>query len=384
MGAWEKFQLGWLNYEVAFAGSRSQHKMGPANANTRQAQGLFVVLPDKQVTETIADPYSGDYFYYSGSGNDLDNRMTRSVTLPAGAVSLSAKVNYQIEVDWDYAYLIISSDSGATWTSIETNLSTNTDPNGQNFGSGITGSSGGWIDLTADLSAYAGQTVEIGFRYWTDVAAVEPGFMADDIQISGQALDDAESDFGWTFDGFKLTTGTETGYYFNAYVAEYRQYRGYDDSLRTGPYNFGFLDDPALGNWVEHFSYQDGLLVSYWDASQLDNSTSAHPGSGLILPIDAHPATMTRADGAPWRARMQSYDSTFGLEPTDALTLHYDSQPSFHPSQPAEPVFNDALQYYNPATPTAGVINPHTGTQIRVKSVSAKGNFMQIEVGPSK
>ena len=58
-GVWEKFQLGWLNYEVAFAGQKSEHKMGPAETNTKQAQGLFVVLPPKAVTEVIADPYSG-------------------------------------------------------------------------------------------------------------------------------------------------------------------------------------------------------------------------------------------------------------------------------------------------------------------------------------
>ena len=57
--AWEKFQLGWLNYEVAFAGAKSEHKLGPAEANTKQAQGLFVVLPDKEVTQDIADPYAG-------------------------------------------------------------------------------------------------------------------------------------------------------------------------------------------------------------------------------------------------------------------------------------------------------------------------------------
>ena len=74
-----------------------------------------------------------------------------------------------------------------------TNLSTNTNPNGQNFGEGITGDSGGaWVDLTADLSAYSGQTVTIGFRYWTDVAVANPGFFVDDIAISGQPLDDAE------------------------------------------------------------------------------------------------------------------------------------------------------------------------------------------------
>ena len=45
---------------------------------------------------------------------------------------------------------------------------------------------------------------------------------------------------------------------------------GYDASLETGPYNFGFLDDPALGNYVEHFPYQDGLLINYWDTSQTE------------------------------------------------------------------------------------------------------------------
>jgi len=45
MGAWEKFQLGWLNYEVAFAGQKSLHRLGPMEFNTKQAQGVFVVLP---------------------------------------------------------------------------------------------------------------------------------------------------------------------------------------------------------------------------------------------------------------------------------------------------------------------------------------------------
>ena len=78
-GVWEKFQLGWLNYEVARAGAKSEHKLGPAEANTKQAQGLFVILPQKEVTEQIADPYSGDYFYYSGAGNDLDNVMYKVI-----------------------------------------------------------------------------------------------------------------------------------------------------------------------------------------------------------------------------------------------------------------------------------------------------------------
>ena len=93
---------------------------------------------------------------------------------------------------------------------------------------------------------------------------------------------------------------------------------------------------------------------------------------------------MIRADGGSWRGRMQTYDSTFGLEPTESLVLHWNSEPSYHPSQPAVSVFDDNIQYWNPETPVLGVINPHTGTQIRIKSISAQGNFMQVEVRPSK
>ncbi len=51
-GAWEKFQLGWLNYEVARAGQKSTHKLGPAETNTKQAQGCVTVLPDKQCDQS--------------------------------------------------------------------------------------------------------------------------------------------------------------------------------------------------------------------------------------------------------------------------------------------------------------------------------------------
>ena len=107
----------------------------------------------------LGDPYAGEHFYYSGNGNDLDHAMYRAFDLPAGAM-LTAQVRYEIEVDWDYAYIIASDDGGATWTNLETNLSTDADPNAQNFGNGITGSSGGnWVTLTADLSGHTGSTL---------------------------------------------------------------------------------------------------------------------------------------------------------------------------------------------------------------------------------
>jgi len=385
MSAYEKIFLGWSNYELVGYGEKASLKLGPSNYNTKQAQHLFVLLPDKEVDFPVGDPYSGDYFYFSGSGNDLDNSMARDFTLPTGSPMLTAKVKYDIELDWDYAYLEVNG------TPVETNLSTTTNPNGQNFGFGITGTSGGWADLTADLSAYAGQTVTIGFRYWTDVAVANPGMFVDDIAVDGSPLDDAETEFGWNYNGFIRTGSVVSQSFFNAYFAEFRTYKGYDDGLRTGPYNFGFLDNPALGNWVEHFPYQDGLLVWYYDTSFADNNVGDNCASGrcggLYLPVDAHPELLLRPDnGQVWRPRIQSYDSTFGLEKTDVVCLHMNSVEGCYGGLPANKKFDDTKSYWVAPDPSIGHLGwasvplPGTGTTIRVASVSARGNFMQVHV----
>jgi immune inhibitor A len=381
MGAWEKFQLGWLNYEVAYAGRKSEHKLGPMEFNTKQAQGVFVVLPKKEVVTNIGSPFAGDFYYYSGAGDYLNNFMYKSFDLAAGS-TLTAKVKYNIENNWDYAYLVVSTDGGATWTGLETNLSTTTDPNGQNLGFGITGVSSGWVNLSANLPA---GKVLLGFRYWTDPNTGGFGFMVDNIAITGYDLDGAETDTGWTFDGFKVTNGIEIALYNNYYVAEYRTYMGYDSTLKVGPYNFGYTDNPLLGDLVDHFAYQDGLLINYWDTSQRNNQVRRHPGQGLLLPIDAHFATLYRVDGAVWRNRIQTYDSTFTLDKTDGIpNIHQYSVLSPVPSLPAVKVFDDRILHYDPTNPWGSVMNPNTGTQIRIQSISALGNFMQIQVSPAK
>jgi immune inhibitor A len=383
MGAWEKFQLGWLKYEVARAGVKSVHKLGPMEFNTKQAQGLFVILPKKPVVSNIGAPYAGSYYYYSSAGDNLNNFMYKQFNL-AAASTLTAKVKYSIELDWDYAYLVVSTDGGATWTGLQTNLSTTTNPYGQNYGYGITGSSGGnWVDLTANLPA---GNVLLGFRYWTDTNTGGFGFMIDDLAITGFPTDGAETDAGWTYNpttGFHVTNGTETKLYSQYYVAEYRTYKGYDSTLKVGPYFFGYA--APKNNFVDHFPYQDGMLINFWDTSQTNNQTKNHPGVGLLLPIDAHYTTLYRVDGVRWRNRIQTYDSTFTLEKTDALTnLHVNNVLSPVLSLPAVKVFDDRTLYYDPTNPQGSVMNPNTGTQIRIQSISALGGFMQIEVRPAK
>jgi immune inhibitor A len=105
----------------------------------------------------------------------------------------------------------------------------------------------------------------------------------------------------------------------------------------------------------------------------------------LLLPIDAHFAALYRVDGAVWRNRIQTYDSTFTQAPTDALdNLHVNSVLSPVPSLPGVQVFDDRILHYDPANPQGSVMNPDTGTLIWIQGISAQNSFMQVEVRPAK
>ena len=356
--AWDKFQLGFLaNYTVAHAGDSGRFSLGPQEFNTPKPQAMFVVLPDKVVTHQLWPAKGGSYFYFSGNGNNLDNTMTRQVTLGSGPINVSFKAKYQIEPCWDYAYLQVSDDNGSTWTNVHTSASSTENTNGQNFGEGITGVSGSplvcddmsatpaWTNVTANLNSYANKTVLIRFRYWTDGFTAGVGFSFDNLQITGQATDGAETDPGWTYDGFIRTNGTYDTSHFNAYVIENRQYIGYDYSLNVGPYNFGF---PSQPDKVEHFPNQNGLLIWYWDSAYEDNNVGDHPGAGLILPIDSHPKINKWSDGSEVRPRINAYDSPFTTVRTQSITLHnpVDGVAVTLPSLPGNPVFDDSQSYW--------------------------------------
>ena len=58
MSAYEKIYLGWSNYDVVAPGERKSVKLGPSNYNTKQAQQLVMLLPDKNVTNVIGTPFA--------------------------------------------------------------------------------------------------------------------------------------------------------------------------------------------------------------------------------------------------------------------------------------------------------------------------------------
>lgn len=166
----------------------------------------------------------------------------------------------------------------------------------------------------------------------------------------------------------------------------------------------------GLPSWANHYPYQDGLLVWYWDEGMADKRHEPAPRRGSGAPRGrarraAPPRRPLRGANwtfSPWSSTIQTYDAPFGLEPTDAIKLPFAGtlppaagSPAgtpnrviqfeiTHPSLPGVAVFNDNNAYWYPATPTASVIVPQTGTTIRVVSTSAQGSFMQVQVAPAK
>ncbi|MEU5626385.1 immune inhibitor A domain-containing protein [Streptomyces tendae] len=387
MNAWDKLQLGWLNYDTAKAGVNSWHKLGLAEYNTKHKQGLVVELPKEEVTTEIVTPAEGETQWWSGSGNDLKNTLSRSVDLTGkSAASLTLDGWYDIEADYDFLYTEVSTDGGANWTAIDGTFDGQPIQRDGSDKPALSATVDAYGKLVYPLDAYAGKKIDLRFRYQTDGGLAMKGFTADEIAVTadGETLfsDNAETaDDAWTAVGFTRKGASFTKEYAQYYIAENRQYVSYDETLKTGPYNFGFSERP---NWVEHYAYQNGLLIWKWDTSQADNNTSQHPGKGLVLPIDSHPTALKWKDGTLMRNRFQAYDSPFSLYRTDGMTLHKADVAKYVPGSKGVSVFNDRKNdYYDPANPTGGVKITDTNTKIKILKEAKNGSTIELEVGPA-
>jgi len=157
------------------------------------------------------DPHSGSTLWWSDRADGLDSRLTRTVDLSqATQMTLSFWTWFEIEKDYDYGYVAVSTDDGAHWKTLPTSATTTDDPNGQNLGNGYTGTSGGdkpgWIRQQADLSAYAGKQIQLRFEYVTDGALSLHGMALDDIEVPGVFADDVEAAGTWRAEGFVRST----------------------------------------------------------------------------------------------------------------------------------------------------------------------------------
>ena len=203
----------------------------------RNGEAYTAALPRRQIIDPALVP-SGDRLQWSGSGNDfgcppnaghnIDIALPQLKDVPAGTpVTLSFKSRWDIEWDFDYGFVLTSTDNGKTYQSHESENGYTT-PSSQNpntsdcqaqYGNGITGSSGSYRDGTAtvdrvagtypdapflddayDLTALAGQASVVRLTYATDPGLARPGWFVDDLEVKAGDKVIYSSDFEATTD----------------------------------------------------------------------------------------------------------------------------------------------------------------------------------------
>ncbi|MFC0527387.1 peptidase M6 immune inhibitor A [Phytohabitans kaempferiae] len=130
----------------------------------------------------------GNPVLWSGNANNLDNTAVVPVAVPAADPTLRLLAKYGAEEGYDYGYVTVSTDGGATYTPVEGDRTVEGP-----LGPALNGTTDGFEPHTFDLSAYAGRTVLLGLRYVSDGGVNEGGLLVDDVRLGGAAVSDGSS-----------------------------------------------------------------------------------------------------------------------------------------------------------------------------------------------
>ncbi|MBW9214448.1 immune inhibitor A [Mumia sp. zg.B53] len=186
-------------------------------------------------------PFTGDWFMTSGSADQAYKRLATTVDLTgATSGSLDFKFSADVEAGWDAVFVEARPVGTDDWTTLPDANGNTTQATGESCTSGwaitlhpqlthyvdatcqptgttgewnaFSGNSGGWQDWSADLSAYAGQQVEVAIVYATDWGTTGLGVWIDDAKttVGGATATETsfETDLGaWTVPGAPAGSG---------------------------------------------------------------------------------------------------------------------------------------------------------------------------------
>ncbi len=192
-------------------------------------------LPARQIIDPalVESQASASHLWWSQSGNDfgcapngghnVDVYLPEMADVPAGTdVQLDFKSYFDIEWDFDYGFVLASTDGGQTWSSLASRngyttpatQNPNANPCQATFGNGITGTGSSYdagtapidrvlgsygdpvfVDDAYDLSSLAGHEVVLRFSYATDPGLARPGWFIDDLNVTAGGTSLYATDF---------------------------------------------------------------------------------------------------------------------------------------------------------------------------------------------
>ncbi len=333
----QQFDGNWSSArQLSLSGLTAASQTVTLQEATDHSATINVVKVDIPASEiTFFPPFTGTYQYYSGEGHLKNNTMSFPLDVPtASTVELQMKAHWNIELDYDYARVLVN---GLPVEGNHTIVNNQYHPTIHNFITGVSadiaGAVGteGWVDLVFDMSAYQGTTVTITIEYVTDPAAGDYGLVIDDINLMADSssvyFDGAEDSPGpVSFNGFLKIDSSKPQVTQNYWV-QMRSYNGNDAGLAS-----------------RH--YQRGMLVWFEDPNYSDNHVDEHPGHGFIGVVDAG-----QNNSAGTSTATMIRDATF------SLNGGADSS-----------IFKDSDDYSTPEQPFSGMILPNLGLSFTIQS----------------
>jgi len=148
----ENFETGGSSWSISGSWSIGKPTSGPNSGhNSNNCAGTNL---------------SGEYSDYADDWLISPSVYLPVLTYPSSQLKLSFWEWFEIESDYDYGNVEISTDDGFTWTEIDSR----------------TGGSN-WKQTEVDLSSFAGQTIKIAFHFTSDYSYTYAGWYIDDICI---------------------------------------------------------------------------------------------------------------------------------------------------------------------------------------------------------
>ena len=289
--------------------------------NIHNGQAYTAKLPQERIVDPdkVAEQASAPYVFWSGRGNDfgcspngghnMDLLLPELADVPEGAnVELSFRSMWDIEWDWDYGFVLTSTD-GDTFTSVPSSAGYTTsnayNPNSagclDELDNGLTGNSTAYeqgepfvtaarnpvapdysgdhpfLTDTYDISSLAGQDgARVRLSYFTDPAFDRPGWFVDDVVVTvdgeevvrvdgeddvtgrilqggcGNAEAPTDTDATICTAGWTKVDATHTNPADHAYYLELRDRAGFD-------YDGNGQSDRGQVDW------QPGIFIEYTD-----------------------------------------------------------------------------------------------------------------------
>ena len=338
---------------------------------------LWINLPDQRVA--VPNKAGDGKGLHAELGDMVVETLTRSFDLSGTtAPKFSFDTWFSIEPDWDYTYILASTD-GENWDILlnEEGVYATDDPNGSFAYWGPGGLTGDYEGkLTYDLSAYAGGMVYLQFAYATDQAVQYPGIWVDNFSLddgdTNLYFNDLEDSSDWENDGWEEVPYDQS--FTHYYLAEWRNDDGSiaQEGLKYIYYSVrhdgeGWMRDVFSANvpgmvlyYRNNFYENNQILVGRY------NDPPATGPKGELLVVDSHYEPVVWSGGLwdptadnpddpgvgnynmRFSNRRGAMDAAFTLEDTPPWMIH-DYADSANPvmdfgSRPAVPAFHDSMR----------------------------------------